>query len=164
MYQHQKDWHSALRVARQYLPEFVDQVYVAQAKACMERQDIRGAEQAYINAKQPQMAVQAWMSIKNYPEALRVAKQQGQHQMIQQINQIYSGGGRQNASAEEIYNSAKTWEESNNYSRAIDGYLEITESHSQDAQFLEEVWERAYTLAMKFEKGRLNEVVNIIGS
>jgi len=40
------------------------------------------------------MAVQAWMSIKNYPEALRVAKQQGQHQMIQQINQIYSGGGR----------------------------------------------------------------------
>ncbi len=40
----------------------------------MERQDIRGAEQAYINAKQPQMAVQAWMSIKNYPEALRVAK------------------------------------------------------------------------------------------
>lgn len=110
------------------------------------------------------MAVQAWMSIKNYPEALRVAKQQGQHQMIQQINQIYSGGGRQNASAEEIYNSAKTWEESNNYSRAIDGYLEITESHSQDAQFLEEVWERAYTLAMKFEKGRLNEVVNIIGS
>ncbi len=84
--------------------------------------------------------------------------------MIQQINQIYSGGGRQNASAEEIYNSAKTWEESNNYSRAIDGYLEITESHSQDAQFLEEVWERAYSLAMKFEKGRLNEVVNIIGS
>lgn len=99
------------------------------------------------------MAVQAWMSIKNYPEALRVAKQQGQHQMIQQINQIYSGGGRQNASAEEIYNSAKTWEESNNFSRAIDGYLEITEHHSQDSQFLEEVWERAYTLAMKFEKG-----------
>jgi len=29
MYQHQKDWHSALRVARQYLPEFVDQVYIA---------------------------------------------------------------------------------------------------------------------------------------
>ncbi len=73
--------------------------------------------------------------------------------MIQQINQIYSGGGRQNASAEEIYNSAKTWEESNNFSRAIDGYLEITEHHSQDPQFLEEVWERAYTLAMKYEKG-----------
>lgn len=81
----------------------------------MERQDIRNAETAYINAKQPQQAVQAWMSIKNYNEALRVAKQQGLHQMIQQINAIYSGGGRQGASAEEIYNSAKTWEESNNF-------------------------------------------------
>lgn len=163
MYEHQKDWHSALRVSRQYIPESVENVYVNQAKSFMERQDIQSAEKAYINAKMPEMAVQAWMSIKNYSEALRVAKTHGQHQMIQQINAIYSGGGRANASADEIYSSAKMWEDSNNYARAIDGYLEITEQHSTDTNFLEDVWERAYNLAMKFEKGRLSEVVNTVG-
>jgi hypothetical protein len=49
----------------------------------MERQDVRNAEAAFINAKQPQQAAQAWMSIKNYNEALRVAKQQGLHQLVQ---------------------------------------------------------------------------------
>lgn len=83
--------------------------------------------------------------------------------MIPKINAIISGGGYQEASAEQIYNSAKTWEESNNYARAIDGYLQITEHHSQDFTFLEDVWERAYSLAMKYDKGRLNEVVNVVG-
>ena len=78
MYEHAKDWHSALRVSRQYLPESVEQVYVNQARYFKERQQIQEAEKAYINAKQPEEAVRAWMDIKNFNEALRVAKQQGQ--------------------------------------------------------------------------------------
>lgn len=164
MYEAVKDWHSALRVARQYVPEQVDHVFVNQAKFFMERQEIQKAEQAYLSAKQPEMAVEAWLSIKNYPEALRVAKQHGQPHLIQRINQIYSGGGRENANAQDIYKSAKMWEDSNNYSKAIDGYLEITEHHSQDTNFLEDCWERAYTLAMQYEKSRINEVVNTVGN
>ncbi len=95
------------------------------------------------------------MNIQNYSEALRVAKQHGQPHLIQKINAIYSGGGRSDASAEEIYKSAKMWEDSQKFSQAIDGYLEITEAHTQDTNFLEDVWERAYNLAMQYEKGRL---------
>ena len=57
IYEHQKDWHSALRVARQYLPEMVERVYLNQARYFMERQDMQKAETAFINAKQPEQAV-----------------------------------------------------------------------------------------------------------
>ena len=162
MYEHVKDWHSALRVSRQYLPEQVDQVYMSQAKFYMDRQDIQNAEKAYINAKQPEAAVQAWMSIRNYSEAMRVAKHHGLPHLIQQINSIYSDD-RGGASAQEIYNSGTTWEQSGNYSRAIDSYLEIQEHHSQDNRFLEDVWMRAYNLAMNYEKGRVGDVAAIVG-
>jgi len=50
--------------------------------------------------------------------------------MVHQINEIYSRGGvSQGQSGDEIFRSAKMWEESRDYQKAIDRYLEITDHH-----------------------------------
>lgn len=67
-----------------------------------------------------------------YGEALRVAQKHAPH-LVDEINDNYSRGGRvQSQSGTEILNSGKIWEEQREYAKAIDRYLEITESHFQN--------------------------------
>ena len=164
MYEHQKDWHSALQVARQYNPESVKSVFQNQAKFFLDRRDFAKAEGCFINAKDPESAVNAYMEERMYGEALRVAKKHAPH-LVYEINKRYSGAGgmRSEGTADDIFKSAKMWEDSRDYTKAIDGYLEITDTHSNDHDFLEETWERAYNLAMSHDKDRLRDVVDIVG-
>jgi intraflagellar transport protein 172 len=164
MYQHQKDWHSALQVARQFHPESVKSVFLNQAKFFMDRRDFAKAEGCYINAKEPESAVNAYMSEKMYGEALRVAKKHVPH-MVYKINEIYSGSGGMGSegSADDIFKSAKMFEDSRDFTRAIDRYLDLTTAHTNDHDFLEEAWERAYTLAMSHDKNRVRDIVDIVG-
>lgn len=62
-------------------------------------------------------------------EALRVANKHAPH-LAHSINESYSRGPAvQNQSGEEIVRSAKMWEDSKDYQKAIDRYLEISETH-----------------------------------
>lgn len=56
------------------------------------------------------------------------------------------------------------WEESRDYQKAIDRYLEITDQHFQNPDHLEEIWNNAFNLAMSYAKDRIQEVVSIIGA
>jgi len=60
-------------------------------------------------------------------------------------------------------NSAKVWEESRDFSKAIDRYLEINEDHFPNKDTLEEIWNNAFNLAMNYAKDRVPEVVQILG-
>jgi intraflagellar transport protein 172 len=59
--------------------------------------------------------------------------------------------------------SAKHWEDSRDYQKAISRYLEITESHFNNADQLEEIWNNCFNLAMSYAKDRVNEVASIVG-
>jgi len=59
------------------------------------------------------------------------------------------GGGGQAQSLEEVLDAAKIYEDTGNYSRAIDTYLSVNETSSANPDRLEEVWENAVRLAMK---------------
>jgi len=91
MYEHKQDWHSALSVARQYHPESVNKVFLNQAKFYLERRDFAKAEQAYINAKEPEKAINMYQEARMYGEALRVANKHAPH-LVHQINENYSRG------------------------------------------------------------------------
>ena len=164
MYKHLQDWHSALQVARQYDPDNVGSVFYSQGEFFMERRDFAKAEGCFINAKDPEAAINAYTKEKMYGEALRVAKMHCPH-LVHTINEKYSGAGgmRSEGNADDIYKSAKMWEDNRNFPKAIDGYLEITENHTSDKGFLEEVWERAANLAMNYDKDRVRDVVEIVG-
>ena len=53
-------------------------------------------------------------------------------------------------SGEEIKSSARLWEESRDYNKAIDTYLELEKHHMSDHDVLVECWERAVQLALNF--------------
>jgi intraflagellar transport protein 172 len=148
MYEHKQDWHSALQVARQFHPESVSKVFMNQAKFHLERRDFGKSEQCYLNAKDPERAIQMYLDAKLYGEALRVANKHVPH-MVHQINEIYSRGGvSQGQSGDEILRSAKMWEDSRDYQKAIDRYLEITDQHFTNQDHLEEIWMNVFNIAM----------------
>lgn len=47
------------------------------------------------------------------------------------------------------------WEDSRDYQKAIDRYLEITDQHFQNQDHLEEIWMNTYNLAMNYAKDRI---------
>lgn len=51
---------------------------------------------------------------------------------------------------DEIYSSAKLWEENRDWTRAIDTYLEIKKEHFPDKNIAEDAWERAVELARTY--------------
>ena len=164
MYEHLEDWHSALRVARQYYPEGVSQVFLDQANFYLKRKDFGKAEASFINAKQPQLAVNSYLQNQLWSEALRVAKKHAPH-LAPEINAKYSSKVLMEASADDLLSSAKMWEDSKEYSRAIDGYLEINTNtkNLKNLDSLEGIWEKAVNLAMSYEKDRVQEVVTEVG-
>jgi len=75
-----------------------------------------------------------------------------------------AGGTGPAQSLEEILDAAKIYEETGNYSRAIDTYLSVNENCSSDPDRLEEVWENAVRLAMKHAQERYNDIVAVVAS
>jgi len=164
MYEHKQDWHSALQVARQFHPESISKVFINQAKFLIERSDFGKAEQCYLNAKEPELAIRMYLDKKLSGEALRVAQKHAPH-LVHKINEIISmGGSNVVQTGEQIMESAKMWENSRDWQKAIDRYLEITDQHFQNPAVLEDVWMNAFNIAMSYAKDRVQEVVSIVGS
>jgi len=162
MYEHKQDWHSALQVARQYHPESVIKVFLNQARFHLERRDFGKAEQCYINAKDPMKAIKMYQDARMRGEALRVAQKHAPH-MLPEIEGGYYPSG-EDQSFQEVVNSAQIWEQSQDWNKAIDRYLEITEQHTDNYDDLVNIWYKPYNLAMKYCKPRIQEVVAIIGA
>lgn len=115
MYEHKNDWHNALQVARQYHPESVTKVFLNQADFHLKRSDYGKAEQCFINAKDPEKAINMYKEAQIFGEALRVAQKHAPH-LVHSINDSYSRGPAvQNQSGSEILSSAKMWEDSRSY-------------------------------------------------
>jgi tetratricopeptide (TPR) repeat protein len=99
-----------------------------------------------------------------YGEALRVANKHAPH-LVHQINENLSAGPAvANQSPGEILNSAKMWEDSRDYAKAIDRYLEITIEMFNNKEQLEEIYSNCFNLAMNYEKGKVQEVVAVLGT
>ena len=135
MYEHQSDFHSALQVARQYEPQSVGTILMSQGKFFLERGDFSKAENCFISAKKPEIAIKMYTDSGNYPEALRVAKKHAPH-YVNEISNNYEKSQGVNMSGEEILSSAKVWEEQRDYSRAINTYLEIKKEHFANQDIL----------------------------
>lgn len=64
----------------------------------------------------------------NFHEALRVAKKHAPH-LVNEINNKAINRSDRTMTGEDLLNSAKLWEETRDYQRAIDTYLEIRKEH-----------------------------------
>lgn len=173
MYEVQKDFHSALQVARQYDPQSVPNILTKQGEHFIEKRDFAKAEQCFIQARKPDRAIRMYTDIDQYPEALRVAKKHAPN-LVNDLNDMMvrgrggagggSGSGAINSdlSGEDILRAAKMFEESREWSRAIETYLEVKQEHFSDPEILEGAWEKAVNLAMSYDKERCQDVINIV--
>lgn len=163
MYIHQRDWVSAMRVAEAYDREGVKDVMVHQAKDFVDQNNLQAAENLFVQAGKPELAVQAYSSKRQVNEAIRVCKKHRPDMLPDVIgSHTEPGGGGQAQSLEEVLDAAKIYEDTGNYSRAIDTYLSINETSSANPDRLEEVWENSVRLAMKHAPERYNEIVAIV--
>jgi len=163
MYEHQEDWVSALQIARQYDPQSVNSILLNQGRSCMQKRDIAKAEQCFVQAKKPEIAIKMYMELGQQQEAIRVARKHAPQLLPQIQNNIIDAKGLESMSGEELLNAAKLREESREWVQAIETYLEIKREHfPNDPDTLESAWERAVHLAMTYDKGRMQEIVSIV--
>jgi len=164
MYVHGRDWVSAMRVAEAYERESVKDVMVHHAKDLVDQNNMQAAENLFVQAGKPELAVKAYSSKRMVNEAVRVCKKHCP-QMLGDVVDSYGDGAAAPGAAQsldEILDAAKIYEETGNYSRAIDAYLSVSETASSESDRLEEVWENAVRLSMKHAPERYSEIVSIV--
>ena len=159
MYQHQNDFHSALKLCKQYAPHLQPEILRSQAKFHFDQGDYQRAEQCFLAAKMPESAVEMYAYAKMKSEAIRVAKDHAPHM----INRIMNYSGGEANSPEDIRQSARVMEQNRDFIRAIDTYLTITQEMTNNYDLLEEVWERAVQIAMTHDKERLQQIIMLVG-
>eukprot|EP00929_Paragymnodinium_shiwhaense_P046199 TRINITY_DN2351_c0_g1_i1.p1 TRINITY_DN2351_c0_g1~~TRINITY_DN2351_c0_g1_i1.p1 ORF type:complete len:1763 (+),score=565.99 TRINITY_DN2351_c0_g1_i1:153-5441(+) len=166
MHIHQRDWVSAMRVAEAYDRDSVKEVMTHHAKDLVDQNNLQGAENLFIQAGRPELAVQAYSSKRMVNEAVRVCKKHCPQMLGDVVDSCGEGGsggtGGPAQGLEEILDAARIYEETNNYSRAIDTYLSVTDSMCNNTDRLEEIWENAVRISMKSAPERYNDIVAVV--
>merc|ERR1719446_1467155 len=93
MYIHQRDWVSAMRVAENFDREGMKDVMVQHAKDLVDQGNLQSAENLFIQAGKPELAVQAYSSKRMVNEAVRVCKKHCP-QMLGDVVDSYGDGGQ----------------------------------------------------------------------
>ena len=135
MYENIGDYHSALQVAGQYEPQARDGILINQARGFIEKREYPKAESAFINARKPELAIKMYLDIGNNQEALRVARKHAPH-LVEEIMRRDSSEGSADSSPEQKLQQARTWDDTRNYAKAIEGYLQINSDDFRDTQLL----------------------------
>eukprot|EP01138_Halocafeteria_seosinensis_P002138 gb/GECG01002188.1/.p1 GENE.gb/GECG01002188.1/~~gb/GECG01002188.1/.p1 ORF type:complete len:1780 (+),score=281.74 gb/GECG01002188.1/:1-5340(+) len=166
MYIHQKDWPSAKRVAENCDPSSIPDVLVAEANSCAQHNEHDRAESLYIDARKPELAVEMFITAKQYSDAVRVAKRHLPHKVKDvnaRIQRITQSSGEEQQSLQELVNQARLWEDNEDWNLAIDTYLSIGKGHTEDENMLYKIWKRAADLASSNERRRYPEICEDVG-
>lgn len=145
MYTHQQDWPNAMRVAEQFDPSSISDVLVAQAVAAVEAKNLSRAETLFLQAKKPELILKAYEDAGLWADALRVAKKHCPHK-LHSVNEGYqrhiSGGdgGMGGGNVEELLAAAHMWEETHDWARAIDAYLNVNSEQMTNEDQLAGIW------------------------
>ncbi|XP_027896583.1 intraflagellar transport protein 172 homolog [Xiphophorus couchianus] len=164
MYVHNKDWADAQRVAESYDPESVSEVLVGQARFCFEEKDFLKAEAFLLRAQRPELAVKFYKDADMWSDAFRICKEYlpSKLSILQEDyeRETSKKGGR---GVDGLLEQAKEWEESGEYSRAVDCYLKVKDE--SNLTLMEKCWMKAAELSIKFLSGnRATEVVQVVGA
>ncbi|CAN0111442.1 unnamed protein product, partial [Ectocarpus sp. 12 AP-2014] len=149
MFVHQKAWADACRVAEGHDPPAVSDVLCAQAADVAAAGDRAAAEDLYVRAAKPEKALQCYEEAGMWRDALRVCQRHLPH-LAHKVHAQYQAAqamtGTGGAKADYL-SAGRALEQNRDWSAAIDAYLKATQSATMNAEDLEEVWERAITVA-----------------
>lgn len=163
MYVHNKDWANAQRVAEGHDPESVSEVLVGQAKFCFEQKDFQKSEAFLLRAQRPELAVKYYKDADMWSDAMRICKEY----LPNKLSMLQEEYERETSKkgirgVEGILAQAREWEQSGEYSRAVECYLKVKDD--SNTALLEKCWMKAAELSIKFLTGdRAVEVVQVVG-
>jgi len=149
MYVHQQDWPNAIRVAECYEPAAVGDVYIAQARVKADAGEQRAAEELYLSASRPDLALIMYQEADMWQEALRLAQLHLPHR-VAEVNQAYQSNqarAGKGSSKNDYISTGRSFEQAQKWSQAVDAYLSATKDKIDSASELEDIWERAIEVA-----------------
>ncbi|KAM9840528.1 intraflagellar transport protein 172 homolog [Aulostomus maculatus] len=163
MYVHNKDWADAQRVAESHDPESVSEVLVGQAKFCFEQKDYQKAEAFLLRAQRPDLAVKYYKDADMWSEAMRICKEYIPNKLSALQEEYEREAAKKGVrGAEGLLEQAREWEQTGEYSRAVECYLKVKDD--ANAALMEKCWMKAAELSIKFLSGeRAVEVVQVVG-
>nr|XP_046228660.1 intraflagellar transport protein 172 homolog isoform X2 [Scatophagus argus] len=163
MYVHNKDWASAQRVAEGHDPESVSEVLVGQAKFSFEQKDFQKAEAFLLRAQRPELAVKYYKEADMWSDAIRICKEY----LPNKLSMLQEEYERETSKkgirgVEGLLEQAREWEQSGEYSRAVECYLKVKDDSS--TALMEKCWMKAAELSIKFlSADRAVEVIQVVG-
>ena len=161
MYTDLGDYNSALKISNQFDPKKTPEILVEYGKQLMKKRELQKAEKAFIDARRPELAIRMYEESGSSQDALRVARKHAPN-MLNEINKRFTSANQGKMSGEDILRSAKLQEDSREWDKAIDTYLEITTEHFQDPIALQKIWGKCVSLCMNYSKERFQEVAKIV--
>uniref|UniRef100_A0A7N8X0V8 Intraflagellar transport 172 n=1 Tax=Mastacembelus armatus TaxID=205130 RepID=A0A7N8X0V8_9TELE len=162
-YVHNKDWANAQRVAEGHDPESVSEVLVGQAKFCFEQKDFQKAEAFLLRAQRPELAVKHYKDADMWSDAMRICKEYLPNKLsILQEEYERETSKKGVRGVEGLLEQAREWEQSGEYSRAVECYLKVKDD--ANTALMEKCWMKAAELSIKFLSGdRAVEVIQVVG-
>ncbi|KAM6965091.1 intraflagellar transport protein 172 homolog [Aplochiton taeniatus] len=163
MFVHNLDWASAQRVAEAHDPDSVGDVLVGQAKFCFEQKDYQKAEAFLLRAQRPELAVKYYKDAEMWSDAMRICKEYLPNK-LSALQEEYEREAAKKGTrgVEGMVDQAREWEQSGDYSRAVECYLKVKETSNQ--ALMEKCWMKAAELSIKFLSGeRALDVIHTVG-
>ncbi|KXS17578.1 hypothetical protein M427DRAFT_121993 [Gonapodya prolifera JEL478] len=166
MYIHNEDWNAALSVAESHDAPSVPEILVGQAKLAFDKGEYPRGESLLLRAQRPELAIKFYKDQKLWKEALLFAKQYLPNRVSDLTNEfeLQGSGVEEVVSREDIISVGKSFEQQRQYSKAIDTYLKASSKNVKDPDMLEQLWERAVEITLKFLPQRSHEVAGMVGA
>lgn len=101
-------------------------ILMNQARTFIEKREYKKAENCFIQAKKPELAVKMYKDIQNWQEAFRVAKKEAPHLVSELTTQHNMAGHGGAMTGEDYIQNGRVSEESRDYNKAIESYLNVT--------------------------------------
>ncbi|XP_043216719.1 intraflagellar transport protein 172 homolog isoform X2 [Amphibalanus amphitrite] len=156
MYVHNQQWPSAQRVAENYDPDSVPDILVGQARQAFQEQNYSKFESLLLRAGRSEMAIGLYKEANMWQEALRVCREYAPHK-LDELQEEYdknvmkqTGTSTASGDVRMLLEQAAKWEQTDDVAKAIDCYMKINPSMTQDRAIVEKAWMKAAELAIKF--------------
>ncbi|XP_005948489.1 intraflagellar transport protein 172 homolog [Haplochromis burtoni] len=163
MYVHNQDWANAQQVAEGHDPESLSEVLVGQAKFCFKENDFKKAEAFLLQAQRPELAVKYYKDADMWSDAIRICKEYIPNKLSMLQKEYEREASKKGLrGVEGFLEQAKEWEQSGEYSRAVEYYLKVKDD--SNTALMEKCWMKAAELSIKFLTADVAvEVIQVVG-
>jgi intraflagellar transport protein 172 len=160
MYIHEENWEAALKVAENSEPNSIPEVLLGQAKSLFLKGDFAKAESLILRAQRPELGIQMYKETNKWKEAINFTKQYLPNKLAE-LHQEYDRylADQSDSGKDHLINTAIGFEQQGDYVKAIELYLKLSGSHTDDSNQLEEKWKRAAELTVKYVPDRIQGVI-----